>query len=189
MSLVPPYGGSVTNLCRLRVVRFNVAGACVPRAPGVLENSSKIRSSEGTERPRFFFSGVWFPKFQFREGNQRCPYREWKKPRTRATFTVVQRRLFHPIFPCGSLWEQETVGVTMACPLLVALEQGTRRSSAAQYSLSVMPPFAGSITSLCRLRVVRLLVIGAALRWFSDESVPPSGGQVHCHWCRFTVVQ
>ena len=35
-------------------------GACVPRAPGVLVNHPKIRSFEGTERPRFFFRAFFF---------------------------------------------------------------------------------------------------------------------------------
>ena len=37
-------------------------GACVPRAPGALANRPKIRSFEGTECPRIFFSGVFGPE-------------------------------------------------------------------------------------------------------------------------------
>ena len=69
-------------------------GACVPRAPGVLVNRPKIRSFEGTECPRIFFSGVSGPEVP------RAPRVLQNSTKIRSSEGTERSRIFFRVFLC-----------------------------------------------------------------------------------------
>ena len=79
----PPTCKQFPNVfCCVGVARCR-CGACVPRAPGVLENYTKINCSEGTELSRIFFSSVFVPEVPRASGLSENPFKCCSSERTK----------------------------------------------------------------------------------------------------------